>query len=64
MFELSDLLAALALVLIIEGLFPFASPSGAQKLYQSLAVASPTLLRRVGLASIGVGLLLLYLVRL
>jgi hypothetical protein len=59
----SDLLAALALVLVIEGLLPFANPQSAQRLYQQLSAAPIALLRRVGLVSIVLGLLILYLVR-
>ncbi len=59
----SDLLAAFALVLVIEGLLPFASPQAAQRLYQQLSAAPTELLRRVGLISIALGLLILYLVR-
>lgn len=59
----SDLLAAFALVLVIEGLLPFANPQAAQRLYQQLSAAPIEFLRRVGLISIGLGLLILYLVR-
>ena len=59
----SDLLAALALVLIIEGLLPFSNPKSAQRLYQQLSSTPVSFLRRVGLISIVIGLLILYLVR-
>ena len=59
----SDLLAAFALVLVIEGLLPFANPQAAQRLYQQLSAAPTEFLRRIGLISIVLGLLILYLVR-
>ena len=58
----SDLLTAFALVLVIEGLLPFANPKSAQRLYQQLSATPIEFLRRVGLISIVVGLLILYLV--
>ncbi len=61
--QCSDLLAAFALVLIIEGLLPFANPTSAQRLYQQLSSTPTPFLRRVGLISIVIGLLILYLVR-
>ena len=59
----SDLLTAFALVLVIEGLLPFANPRSAQRLYQQLSAAPLEFLRRVGLISIALGLLILYFVR-
>ena len=59
----SDLLTAFALVLVIEGLLPFANPKSAQRLYQQLSATPIEFLRRVGQISIVVGLLILYLVR-
>jgi len=57
-----DLLAATALLLIIEGLLPFISPETLKKMYQSILVTPESSLRAIGLASIVAGLVLLYVV--
>ena len=59
----SDLLAALALVLIIEGLLPFAGPQSLKKTFVLVLQMDDRTLRTLGLASIIIGLLLLYFVR-
>ncbi len=59
----SDLLAALALVLIIEGLLPFAGPQSLKKTLVLVLQMDDRTLRTLGLASIIIGLLLLYFVR-
>jgi hypothetical protein len=59
----TDLLAALALVLVIEGLLPFASPVGWRRVVLMVARMDDRTLRFVGLSSIIVGLALLTLVR-
>lgn len=56
-----DLLTALALVLIIEGLLPFAVPHKVKEVYRSLQEAPDKSLRTMGLASIIAGLILLYI---
>jgi uncharacterized protein YjeT (DUF2065 family) len=58
-----DLFAALALVLIIEGLLPFANPGGMRRSMAMLAQMDDSRLRRFGLVSIIIGLLLLYFIR-
>lgn len=58
-----DLFAALALVLIIEGLLPFANPGGMRRTMAALAKMDESRLRRCGLLSLIIGLLLLYFVR-
>ena len=59
----TELLSAVALVLVLEGMLPFINP----KLYRSLMFKVMQLdlrsLRAVGLVSMLSGLLLLYLVR-
>ena len=58
-----DFLAAIALVLILEGILPFLSPS---KLRQSLLLAAQlndASLRAIGLTAMLLGCLLLYAVR-
>ena len=56
-----DLLNAIALVLIIEGLLPFISPESLKKVYQSVMQTPESTLRMIGLASIVAGLVLLSL---
>ena len=60
----SDLFAALALVMIIEGLLPVANPGAMRRAMLMLAGLDEGRLRTAGLVSIIAGLLLLYLVRL
>lgn len=58
-----DFGAALALVLVFEGLIPFLSPRGYKNMVQQMAMMQEQMLRNVGLVLIIVGLLILYLVR-
>jgi uncharacterized protein YjeT (DUF2065 family) len=51
---------ALALVLVIEGLFPFASPAGWRRMFAQLLQLSDGQIRTFALFSIGCGLLLLW----
>jgi len=51
---------AIGLVLIIEGLYPFVSPQGWRKLFVQLLSFQDGQLRAVGLLSILVGLLLIW----
>jgi len=57
-----DLLTALALVLIIEGLLPFTLPEKVKEVYRSLQQAPNSNLRTMGLVSMIAGLVLLYIV--
>lgn len=57
----TDLLNAVALLLILEGLLPFASPQSIKKVYKSMMQTPESSLRMIGLASIVAGLVLLYL---
>jgi uncharacterized protein YjeT (DUF2065 family) len=59
----AELGAALALVCIIEGLVPFANPAGMRRLFTRLAAMTDGELRIGGLVSMGVGLVILFLVR-
>lgn len=59
----SDLLAALALVFVLEGLMPFINPQGLRKLYLQASQMDNQTLRFLGLTSMLVGVILLYLVR-
>ena len=51
---------ACALVLVIEGLFPFASPTGWRRTFTQLLQLSDGQIRFFGLASILIGLLLFW----
>jgi uncharacterized protein YjeT (DUF2065 family) len=54
--------AALALMLVLEGLFPFLSPGGWRQTFQRLLQLRDGQLRFFGLASIAIGLVLLWAV--
>ena len=58
-----DLLTALALLLIFEGLIPFFSPRGYKNMVQQMAAMPEQTLRNVGLVTMIIGLAALYLVR-
>jgi hypothetical protein len=58
-----DLLAALALVMIIEGIIPFISPQGYKNTMQQLAAMPESTLRNIGFGLILCGVVFLYLVR-
>lgn len=60
---LSDIWAALALVLVIEGLLPALSPGTYRKMMQALAQMDERSIRITGLASMIAGALFLYLVK-
>jgi uncharacterized protein YjeT (DUF2065 family) len=57
------LLTALALVLVFEGLLPFAAPGRYRKMVDQLARLSDNHLRGVGLAIMLAGLLLLFVIQ-
>ena len=57
-----DLLVALSLVLIIEGIWPFLNPASFRRLLALIAEESERALRLTGLVSMILGLGLLYLV--
>jgi hypothetical protein len=59
----NDLWSALALVLVIEGLMPFLLPAAFRRTMGSVAQLGDRQLRTVGLISMALGVLLLYLVR-
>ena len=58
-----DLLVALALVLVIEGIWPFLSPAGLRRALLLMANQDDRSLRVAGLVSLLVGVALLYLVK-
>ncbi len=57
------LLGALALMLIFEGLLPFLSPGAWRAAFQKATQMSDGQIRFVGLSSMVIGLLLLYIWR-
>lgn len=57
------LLTALALVLVFEGLLPFAAPGRYRKMVDELARLSDNRLRSVGLIIMLAGLLLLFTIQ-
>jgi uncharacterized protein YjeT (DUF2065 family) len=58
-----DLLRALCLVMVIEGIIPFLYPARWRKMAVSLATTDDRSLRLAGFASIVIGVSLLYLTR-
>lgn len=58
-----NLLTALALLLVIEGIFPFVNPGGLRRTLQMMGQLSDSQLRTAGLVSMVIGVLLLYFVR-
>lgn len=59
----TDLLTALALVFIIEGIMPFINPDGVRRMFLMAARLDNRALRFTGLSCMLLGLLFLYLVR-
>jgi uncharacterized protein len=59
----SDLLAACALYLVLEGIMPFLNPDGMRRAMQAFAALDDTKLRVAGLTSMIAGAALLYWVR-
>ncbi len=58
-----DLLTAIALVFVIEGIMPFINPDGLRRMFLMAAQLDNRTLRFAGLASMILGLIFLYLVR-
>jgi hypothetical protein len=61
--NLSDLLAALGLFLVLEGIAPFLNPRGVKRAFAKLLEVHDRELRYAGLGSMLVGVLILYLAR-
>lgn len=59
----TELLSALALVFILEGLLPFISPQSLKRVVLSVLSMDERALRVAGLLSMITGVVLLYLVR-
>ncbi len=58
-----DLIRAIALVLVIEGMLPFLTPDGWRQAMLQAGQLSNKALRGVGFASMLIGVLILYLAR-
>lgn len=59
---LSKILMAVALVLVIEGILPFLNPAGWRRMMVMAAQLDDATLRAIGLTSMVLGVVLLYLV--
>jgi uncharacterized protein len=58
-----DLFAALALVLVIEGMLPFLKPEAWRRTMGRIATQPDNAVRLIGLASMLMGVALLYVIR-
>jgi uncharacterized protein YjeT (DUF2065 family) len=58
-----DLLVALGLAMVLEGLLPFLSPSGYRRVMEMMSRSSDSALRRTGLILMLTGVLLVYLLK-
>jgi uncharacterized protein len=61
--SLTDLLAALGLFLVLEGIAPFLHPQGVKRALGKLLTVQDRELRIAGLGSMLVGVIILFLVR-
>jgi uncharacterized protein YjeT (DUF2065 family) len=59
----SDLLAAVGLLLVLEGLLPFLNPNGTRRLFAKLALLAGNELRVAGFVSMLLGMVVLFFVR-
>lgn len=62
-FAWTDLLAALSILLVLEGLLPFLNPGGTRRVFEQLSRMSERELRSAGLISMIAGLVLIFFVR-
>jgi uncharacterized protein len=62
-FAWADLFAALAILMVLEGLLPFLNPGGARRVFAQLSGLGERDLRIGGLVSMVAGLVLLFIVR-
>ena len=58
-----DLLAALGLMLVLEGILPFLNPRGVREALSQILKGEDRVLRLGGLISMLIGLVLLYFIR-
>ena len=59
----NDLLAAIALLLVIEGMVPFLNPRSLRQMLETVSQLDDRTLRMVGLISMVLGVILLTIVR-
>jgi uncharacterized protein YjeT (DUF2065 family) len=59
----TEILTALALVFVIEGMLPFISPSRYRQMVVEMTRLSDSKIRSIGLVAMVAGLLLLFVVR-
>jgi len=62
-FHITDLLAALALFFVLEGIIPFLNPNGMKRALEKLLTLGDRELRIAGLGSMLVGVVILFIVR-
>ena len=60
----NELLVAVALVLVLEGIIPFLAPEKFKQALAQLSLLSSQALRMAGLVNMTIGIILLYLLRL
>lgn len=58
----TELLTAVALVLVIEGIMPFINPAGMRRMMMLVMQMDDATLRAIGLTSMVSGVILLYLI--
>ena len=58
-----DIGRAIALMLVFEGILPFVAPERWQEMMKVLSILEERSLRSIGLFSMGVGIVLLWLLR-
>lgn len=63
MIAWNDLLAALGLMLVLEGLFPFANPAALRRAFESMLKLDDRQFRIAGAISMSLGLLTLFFAR-
>jgi uncharacterized protein YjeT (DUF2065 family) len=59
----TELLTAVALVFVLEGIMPFIHPNGLRRVMMLASQLDDATLRFIGLSSMLIGIILLYLVR-
>lgn len=59
----TELLSAIALVFILEGIMPFLNPNWIKRVFLAASQLDNTSLRFVGVSSMLIGVVLLYIVR-
>ena len=62
-FHISDLLGAIALFFVLEGIVPFLNPNGMKRALEKLITLGDRELRIAGLGSMLVGVAILFIVR-